>query len=169
MGMNPELNSAHNKKSGGAMEELIVLPTNSSGVVFLAGWSDDVEGVAPDFYRWTTSVTASIKVPIVNRVNAPKAYRLVLSALPYTHPNGPSYQDVSVYLDGAFLTQIRLSAANIIETEIYLPALNSSSLAAFSLLTLVMPNGAVPSEHGNGNDLRTLGIGLRKLELNRVS
>lgn len=153
---------------GGQMEQIVVLPNNTSGVVFVDGWAEDVEGVGVDTYRWTTSVTARIKIPVISRASTRKSYQLKLSAFPYQHPNGPAYQDVGFFLDGYFLTQLRLDKSGVIEAEVFLPALNPSSLDAYSILSLVLPDSAVPANYGDGSDLRELGIGMRRLELKQL-
>ena len=151
------------------MEQLVILPNNTSGVVFLDGWADDVEGVGIDAYRWTTAITAKIKIPVINRASAKKPYQLSINAIPYCHRNGPSYQDLILYLDGYFLTQIRLTDSGITEGQVFLPSLNSASLDSYSILSFALPNGAVPANHGNGTDLRTLGIGLRRLGFTKLN
>lgn len=119
------------------------------------------------FIRWSTQVTAHIKIPVIHRLNSSKSYKLILSAIPYSFPNGPTHQDVAIYLDGNFLTQLRLANGGYAETQAFLPPCNPTSLDTSSMLTFVIPNSAIPAEVGQGVDQRRLGIGLRRLELQR--
>jgi hypothetical protein len=151
------------------MEQLVILPTNIDGLDFLDGWAAELEGTGDDTYRWTTAVTAKIKIPVISRVSATKPYLLSLDALPYLREQNTNYQDVGIYLDGLFLTNLRVAELGQVENQVFLPASNPSSLDSYSILSFVLPNSAVPAEHGNGSDLRQLGIGMRRLELKRLA
>jgi hypothetical protein len=156
-------------KRSDIMDQFVILPTNDAGLIFLEGWESQPEGTGDISYRWSTDVTANIKIPIIHRVNTSKAYKLILEAIPYNNPNNPGYQDVAVYLDGAFLAQVRLLESGYVETQVHLPPYNPTSLNSSSILSFVIPNSGVPQKQGISTDQRRLGIGLRRLELQRIN
>jgi hypothetical protein len=141
-----------------------IFAVGSNLVHFAEGWDTHVEGEPSSPHRWSTSLTASVRIPkITHNPLKMGVVRVELDAMPFLAQELVTYQDVFMYIDGMLLSALRLwdSSVHQVETDYISP----HTQVPFSNLKFVLPNSSSPLSLGCGLDQRQLGIGFKSLKI----
>lgn len=91
--------------------------------------------------------------------------QLVLQARPFIVPGQIDKQELTIYLNGLFVTYVRVAEAFTATAMIDRDQLSTR----FNTVSFVMPHAASPQALGLSGDERKLGLAFVRLEMNSVS